>query len=218
MENSQLHYDVTTGQLSNTEGVHIELDPVGSTDAVSYMGWTFHSANMKYNFLFSAPTIHCIGEESHHLCCVFFQILSRISAISTLVALSVSSYLRYDGSCGRPSAYQSVDGEFDSRLCCEKLPVFSGRLVFNGDSRLSGFSWCSDFFLNITISASDNAIFSLFQIIKKTPAEQRDIFRPKGFYNYMNLRLKNSQCIIKTQRSSKKRKLWFIFAYFRGNN
>ena len=41
----------------------------------------------------------------------------------------------------------------------------------------------------------------------KKPAEQRDIFRPKLFYNYINLRLKNSQCTIKTQRSSKKKTL-----------
>ena len=39
----------------------------------------------------------------------------------------------------------------------------------------------------------------------KTPAEQRDIFRPKLFYNDMNLRLNNSQCTMKMQRSSKKR-------------
>ena len=45
------------------------------------------------------------------------------------------------------------------------------------------------------------------KLSNKKPAEQRDIFRPKLFYNYINLRLKNSQCTIKTQRSSKKRKL-----------
>ena len=42
--------------------------------------------------------------------------------------------------------------------------------------------------------------------LNKTPAEQRDIFRPKLFYNYINLKLKKSQCSIKTQRSSHKRK------------
>ena len=48
----------------------------------------------------------------------------------------------------------------------------------------------------------------LFVFFKnKTPAEQRDIFRPKLFYNYINLSLKNSHSTIKTQRSSKKRKL-----------
>ena len=28
--------------------------------------------------------------------------------------------------------------------------------------------------------------------INKTPAEERDIFRPELFYNYINLRLKNN--------------------------
>ena len=50
----------------------------------------------------------------------------------------------------------------------------------------------------------------------KTPTKQRDIFRPKLFYSYKNLRPKNSQCTIKTQRNSKKRKLWFILAHFQG--
>ena len=50
--------------------------------------------------------------------------------------------------------------------------------------------------------------------LNKTPAEQRDIFRPELFYNYINLRLKNNSCTIKTLRSSKKRKLRFIFAQF----
>ena len=37
----------------------------------------------------------------------------------------------------------------------------------------------------------------------KTPAEQRDIFRPELFYNYINLRLKNSQCTMKKVRRKK---------------
>ena len=28
--------------------------------------------------------------------------------------------------------------------------------------------------------------------VNKTPAEERDIFRPELFYNYINLRLKNN--------------------------
>ena len=37
----------------------------------------------------------------------------------------------------------------------------------------------------------------------KTPAEQRDIFLPELFYNYINLRLMNSQCTMKKLRSTK---------------
>ena len=45
----------------------------------------------------------------------------------------------------------------------------------------------------------------MFHSKNKTAAEQRYVFRPKLFYNYKKLRLKNSQCTIKTQRSSKKK-------------
>ena len=38
----------------------------------------------------------------------------------------------------------------------------------------------------------------------KTPAEQRNVFRPKLFYNYINLRLKNSQCTKKRKEVRKK--------------
>ena len=41
----------------------------------------------------------------------------------------------------------------------------------------------------------------------KTPAEQRDFFRPKLLSNYIKLGLKNSQCTIERQRSSKKKNL-----------
>ena len=54
-----------------------------------------------YPLLFSAPTIHRVEEENHHLCCVFFP---------------VSCYLSYDGSVGSSFAYQSVDSGFESHL------------------------------------------------------------------------------------------------------
>ena len=44
---------------------------------------------------------------------------------------------------------------------------------------------------------------SFVGFINKRPAERRDIFRPKLFYNYINLRLKNSQCT-KNKCSKKK--------------
>ena len=48
---------------------------------------------------------------------------------------------------------------------------------------LASCNFCSVFeFLNVLVKRN------------KTPAELRDIFRPKLFYNYINLRLKNSQC------------------------
>ena len=43
--------------------------------------------------------------------------------------------------------------------------------------------------------------------LNKTPAEQRDIFRPKLFYNYINLRLENSQCTKKRQKLEEKKAL-----------
>ena len=36
--------------------------------------------------------------------------------------------------------------------------------------------------------------FETRENFNKTPAEQRDIFRPKLIYNYINWRFKNSQC------------------------
>ena len=52
------------------------------------------------------------------------------------------------------------------------------------------------------------------------PNEEQDAswaaryFPPQTVQNYINLRLKNSQCIIRTQKISKKMKLWFILAHF----
>ena len=51
------------------------------------------------------------------------------------------------------------------------------------------------------------------KILTKAPAEQRDIFRPKQFYNYINLRLKNSQCTMK--KSSKKKALIHLSPFIR---
>ena len=46
--------------------------------------------------------------------------------------------------------------------------------------------------------------FQLFRLkTNKTPAEQRDISRPKLFYNYIKLRLKNSQSTMKKVRRKK---------------
>ena len=49
------------------------------------------------------------------------------------------------------------------------------------------------------------AALLVFQKSNKTLAEQRDIFRPKLFYNYINSRLKRRQCTMK--KSLKKKAL-----------
>ena len=48
-----------------------------------------------------------------------------------------------------------------------------------------------------------------------TRRPQRDIFRPKLFYNYLNLRLKNSQCTIKTKKFEEKKALIHLSPFSR---
>ena len=64
---------------------------------------------------------------------------------------------------------------------------------------------------NLLVDTADNchgiSIFSLANAVHyedKRPAEQRDIFRQKLFYNEINWRLKKSQCTMKMQSSKKK--------------
>ena len=49
-----------------------------------------------------------------------------------------------------------------------------------------------------------NFNFELTSLNNKTPADQRDIFRPKLFHNDINLRLKSSQCTVKMQEVRRK--------------
>ena len=120
---------------------------------------------------------------------------------------------------------------FDCR-CATFFPVTGDKIKFRSETRFKQFnnsvSKKDDFFENIQSSVGEltpylykklpdaEESFFLFIIsngtfylsyLNKTPAEQRDISRPKLFYNYTNLRLKNGQFTIKTHRSSKKRKL-----------
>ena len=44
-----------------------------------------------------------------------------------------------------------------------------------------------------------SSLWSFEHVYKQDARQQRDIFRPKLFYSYTNLRLKNSHCTMKTQ-------------------
>ena len=81
------------------------------------------------------------------------------------------------------------------------MPFFfanSDRVVFEGrvlnSFRIFSFScWVNDLRVLILIWNSTwmNAMQCFVYFSNKTPAEQRDIFRPELFYNYISLRLKN---------------------------
>ena len=75
----------------------------------------------------NGPTIYCVQEKNHHLCCVFFPNSTK-SPQSACWLLSVSSYLSYDGLVGSASAYQSVESVF----------AFHLRLIFSQGGKFPG--------------------------------------------------------------------------------
>ena len=53
-----------------------------------------------------------MGEENHHLCCLFFQILPNLYVLHLLQLVVILVTI----TVGSASAYQAVDGGFESRL------------------------------------------------------------------------------------------------------